>query len=378
MTTIWQVPAQGHAVDVLRDAVAADAVGHAWALIGPGGVGQEALTRSLVAALNCDVETTGCGSCPSCLRSLRGAHPAYWEFAPVGAVHRVGDVRAQWTHVASRTAAEGHVKVLRVVDADRMNDAAANAFLKVLEEPPPRTVWVLELADPEELPDTIVSRCRVVRVSPWDRETLRAEAADTAMGSAADRELAVRAAMGSPARLRQFLASEGGLDDLRRHRRIPRELREQGPGYALVAAQELAAEMKRAVAEVQAQAKQERAQLEEFYGDAPPRDVVRQLEQRATRREREVKTTVAQTTLDDLAGWYRDVLLVRGGGAPDEAMHADDAGGLRADAGALTEQALLRSLDMVFARREELELNVQMTLAVEALLLDLWTIAAAA
>lgn len=377
MTAIWEVPAQGHAVELLRDAVAADAVGHAWALIGPGGVGQEALTRSLAAALNCDAAITGCGTCPSCRRSLRGAHPAYWEFVPVGAVHRVGDVRHQWTHVASRTAAEGHVKVLRVVDADRMNEAAANAFLKVLEEPPPRTVWVLELADPEELPDTIVSRCRVVRVSPWDRDTLREAAAGTD-ATPADRELAVRAAMGSPARLHQLLGTDEGLADLRRHRRIPRELRERGPGYALVAAQELGAEMKRAVAEVQEAAKQESAQLEEFYGDAPPRDVVRQLEQRATRREREVKTTVAQTTLDDLAGWYRDVLLVRGGGDPAEALHADDAEGLRADADMLTEQALLRSLDTLFARREELELNVQVTLAVEALLLDLWTIATAA
>lgn len=375
MTTIWEVPAQGHAVEVLRDAVAADAVGHAWALIGPGGVGQEALTRSLAAALNCDVGTTGCGTCSSCRRSLRGAHPAYWEFMPVGAVHRVGDVRDQWMHVASRTAAEGHVKVLRVVDADRMNEAAANAFLKVLEEPPPRTVWVLELADPDELPDTIVSRCRVVRVAPWDRETLLQVAGGMEVAAAGDREVAVRAAMGSPVRLRQLLQTDDGLDDLRRHRRIPRELRERGPGYALVAAQELGDEMKRAVAEVQEAVKQERAQLEEFYGDAPPRDVVRQLEQRATRREREVRTTVAQITLDDLAGWYRDVLLVRGGGDPAEALHADDAEGLRADAGALTDRALLRSLDTLFVRREELELNVQTTLAVEALLLDLWTVA---
>jgi DNA polymerase-3 subunit delta' len=376
VTTIWDVPAQGHAVDVLRDAVAADAVGHAWALTGPRGVGQEALTRSLVAALNCDVERSGCGTCPSCLRSLRGAHPAYWEFAPVGSVHRVGDVRDQWTRVASRTAAEGHVKVLRVIDADRMNEAAANAFLKMLEEPPPRTVWVLELADPDELPDTIVSRCRVVRVSPWDRDTLRAAADRVPGATPADRELAVRAAMGAPTRLRHLLDADGALEDVRRHRRIPRELRAQGPGYALVAAQELGAEMKRAVAEVQAQARQERVQLEEFYGDAPPRDVVRQLEQRATRREREVKTTVAQTTLDDLAGWYRDVLLIRAGGEPAEALHADDVEGLRADADALSDAALLRSLDTVFARREELELNVQVTLAVEALLLDLWTIAA--
>ena len=375
--TIWQIPGQPHAANVLHDAVRHDQVGHAWAVVGPSGVGQEQLARSLAAALNCEVEVTGCGTCSSCARSLRGAHPAYWEFVPVGAAHRVGEVRNSWTHVASRTAAEGRYKVLRVVDADRMNDAAANAFLKMLEEPPPRTVWVIELADPEELPDTIVSRCREVRVSPWDRETMAALATTAPSVTDRDRDLAVRAAMGSPDRLRALLTARG-LEDLRRHRSIPRELRHRGPAFALLAAAELDDEMKRAVAGVRDDARRERDQLAEFYGDAPPRDVLRQVEQRSTRREREARTVVAQTALDDLAGWYRDVLFVRTGGDPADALHADDAEGLRVDAGALSERALLASIDTLFVRREELELNVAMTLAVESLLLDLWSVAAAA
>jgi DNA polymerase-3 subunit delta' len=374
--TIWQVPGQAHAAGVLHDAVEREQVGHAWAVVGPSGVGQEQLARSLAAALNCEVEQTGCGTCSSCVRSLRGAHPAYWEFVPVGAAHRVGEVRDSWMQVASRTAAEGRFKILRVVDADRMNEAAANAFLKVLEEPPPRTVWVIELADPEELPDTIVSRCREVRVSPWDRGTMAELASARSSASERDRALAVRAAMGSPERLRTLLTPHG-LEDLRRHRSIPRELRDRGPGFALVAAAELDDEMKRAVADVRDDVKREREQLSEFYGDAPPRDVLRQVEQRSTRREREARTVVAQTALDDLAGWYRDVLLVRTGGDPAEAVHADDVDGLRADAEALSERALLTSIDTLFARREELELNVAMMLAVESLLLDLWSVAAA-
>ena len=375
MSEIWDVPGQAAAAGVLRGAVSRDQVGHAWAVVGPSGVGQGALARALAAALNCEVSPTGCGTCSSCVRSLRGAHPASWEFAPVGAVHRVGDVRDSWTRVASRTAVEGRFKVLRIIDADRMNEAAANAFLKMLEEPPPRTVWIIELADPDELPDTIVSRCRELRVSPWDRTTMETVAAAASGVSAADRGLAVRASMGSPTRLRSLLSAQG-LDDLRRHRRIPRELREEGPGFALVAARQLDDEMKRAVTGVRDEARHEREQLAELYGDAPPRDVLRQVEQRATRREREARTVVAQTALDDLAGWYRDVLLVRRGGSAADAVHADDVEGLRDDAHALSERALITSMDTVFARREQLELNVQMTLALEALLLDLWSVAA--
>src|SRR5690606_14234068 len=94
-------------------------------------------------------------------------HPAYREFVPVGAFHRKDDVHGQWLEAANSTVKEGHVKVLRVVAADRMNDNAANAFLKALEEPPPGTVWILDLVDPEEVPDTILSRCRVVTFAPW-------------------------------------------------------------------------------------------------------------------------------------------------------------------------------------------------------------------
>jgi DNA polymerase-3 subunit delta' len=369
---LWDVPGQAHAVRILRDAVEHAHVGHAWAFNGPAEVGQQGLARSLAAALNCEVAATGCGTCSSCTRTLRGAHPAYWEFAPTGANHRVGEVRDSWMRVASRTSSEGRYKVLRIIDADRMNEAAANAFLKVLEEPPERTVWILELADPDELPDTILSRCRIVRVTPWDRHTMAHVAGGQPLN--ADHELAVRAAMGSPTRL-QTLLTEQGLEDLRRHRQIPRELRQQGQGFALVAASALDDEMKRAVSDVRDEAKREREQLADIYSDAPPRDVLRQVEQRSMRREREAKTMVAQTALDDLAGWYRDVLMVRRGGDPGDTLHSDDAQGLRADADALSERALVRSIDTIFARREELEFNVQISLAIEALLLDLATLA---
>ena len=369
---IWDVPGQAHAVRVLRDAVEHEQVGHAWAFTGPPDVGQQGLTRSLAAALNCTVAVGGCGTCSSCVRTLRGAHPSYWEFAPTGAAHRVGEVRDSWIRVASRTSSEGRYKVLRIIDADRMNDAAANAFLKVLEEPPEHTVWVLELADPEELPDTILSRCRVVRVAPWGRETMTHVAGGAPLTT--DQELAVRASMGAPMRLRTLLTDQGRAD-LHRHRRIPRELRERNQSFALVAAKELEQEMKRAVEEVRADVKREGEQLDIIYGGATPKEVLRQLEQRSTRREREAKTIVAQTALDDLAGWYRDVLMVRCGGDPADALHADDPEGLRADAEALSQRALVHSIDTIFVRREEMEFNVGMSLAIEALLLDLVTLA---
>jgi len=350
-------------------------VGHAWAFVGTAGVGQEQAARALVAALNCPgaVEGVPDGTCDTCDRCRRGAYPAYWEFAPAGTVHRVVEVREQWLAAAYRTALEGSWKVLRILDADRMNEPAANAFLKALEEPPPNTVWILDVADPEELPDTILSRCRVVRFSAWTPAALEARAAELGLDDDIDRALAVRAALGSPVTLAR-LAAPGGLDDLRSHRSIPRRLRGQGPGSAVVIARELDDEGRRRAAALGAEGKAELAALEDLYGDAAPRGVVRQVEERSGRRQREARLSVLQAALDDLVGWYRDCLLVRTGGDPADALNADDADALRADAAALDPSVVLASVDRVLQTRTDLELNLAQTLALEALFLDLATV----
>lgn len=370
MSDPWDVPGQERAAAALRAAVARDEVPHAWAFAGPPGVGQQEAGRALAAALNCPDAADGrpCGTCDVCRRCDRGVYPALWEFSPTGREHRVADVRDGWLRAASRSLVEGRWKVLRIVEADRMNDAAANAFLKGLEEPPPRTVWLLDVADPEELPDTILSRCREVRFVPWSPAELDAEARRLGIDDGAERALAVRAALGQPARLRRL--ADGGLEDLRRHRAVLAHLRAEGPGHAVVAARALGDEVKRRTAALRDESKAEREQLAAFYGDEVPRGVARQLDDRLSRQEREVRTTVVQAALDDLLAWLRDALLVAAGGDPAHAVHADAAAELAADA-ALGTTALLEACDLVTAAREDLELNVQQQLTLEALFLDL-------
>jgi DNA polymerase-3 subunit delta' len=372
---LWRLPEQEGVAEVLRAAAAAGQVSHAWAFLGPPGVGQREAGRALAAALNCAVEPGGCGACDICRRCVRGAFPSLWEFAPVGAAHRVADVREQWLPAASHSAVEGDWKVLHVADADRLNEAAANAFLKGLEEPPPRTVWLLDVADPGELPDTIVSRCRVLRFSPWGIEALRAEAARLGIAEE-ERELAARLAQGSPRALARF--ADGGLDDVRRHRDLLRRLREEGQGVALLAAREVDDEAKRRIAAQKAAGKDELAGLNELYGDAAPRHVVKQVEERLVREERESRAAALQAVLDDLLSWVRDALLVgaaAGGTAVTGLLHVDAADALRADAAALGPAKLLRAGDLLVRAKEDLELNLQQALALEALFLDLAVLA---
>lgn len=379
MTDLWAQTRQPRAAETLRAAVGRDEVPNAWAFTGPAGVGQEEAGRALAAALNCPRSLDGrpCGTCDVCVRCARGAYPALWEFHRTGRQHRADDVRKLWLHTASRSTVEGTWKVLRIADADRMNETAANAFLKGLEEPPARTVWVLDVADPDELPDTIMSRCQAVRFVPWRPDQLDAEARRLGLDDEADRALAVRASLGLPARLRR-LCAEGGLADLRAHRGIIGRFRTEGPGHAIVAARAWDEEAKRRTATVKARDQAARTELSELYGEEVPRAVTRQLDDRRTREEREARTAVVHDALDDLLSWLRDGLLVASGGDPRDAVHLDAPDELRADAAALGPAGLLRACDLVTGTREDLELNVQQNLALEALFLDLSTLVLAA
>lgn len=199
---------QGPAAEAMRRAVAHDEVGHAFLFVGPPGVGQEHLVRALAAGLNCldpGVDGRPCGTCSACTRIARGTHPAVVTFAPVGVSHLVEPVRTVWIPAASRTLVDGTRRVIHVVAADRMNEAAQNAFLKVLEEPPPSTVWVLDAVTTDPLLDTIVSRCRRVDLRAWGEDDLVAHAASLGLDDPDVTRVLVRAAQGSPTRLSETI-----------------------------------------------------------------------------------------------------------------------------------------------------------------------------
>src|SRR4051794_3326172 len=137
---------------------------HAWLLTGPPGSGRSTAARAFAAALQCE---RGCGVCHECRTALGGSHPDVALVATEHVFLRVEDVRPLVT-LAQQRPSLGRWRVIVVEDADRLNDNSGNLLLKAIEEPPPRTVWLLCAPSPEDVLVTIRSRCRHVglRVPP--------------------------------------------------------------------------------------------------------------------------------------------------------------------------------------------------------------------
>lgn len=375
----WEsVIGQPAAVTALRAALTRDGVAHAWLLVGPRKVGQEELARALGAALNCPqapAGDTGCGACDTCRRILGGRHPAVLDLEPKGAHHLVDDVRSDWIPLSSRTMTEGRRRVLRIVAADGMNEAAQNAFLKVLEEPPPSVVWLLEVEDEGALLDTVISRCRRLDLVPWSRAALARRAIELDL-PAELREAATRAALGSPERL-AALAEPDRAAARRRHLGLIDRLATAGPGAVIPMAKELVAWAKAQVAPVKATNASELEELEQAFGVDQrgsrgwPPGMKKQITRKHERLERSAHLAALSSMLDDLASYLRDLIAVAAGARADELVNVDAESELRRDAERLPLTDAVEALAAVAACRDALERNGSPELQLERLLLRL-------
>lgn len=369
---VWgEVIGQPAAVAILSRAARRDEVPHALLFLGPSGVGQREAACALAASLNCPQAAEGeaCGACSTCRRITAGTHPVMQTFQPEGAAHVVGSVREEWIPTATRTAMEGRRKVLRVAEAGRMNEAAQNAFLKVLEEPPASVVWVLEADDEASLLETVVSRCRRVTFAPWSPRALGERAARLGIPEA-DRPALVRAALGSPRRL-AALAEEGMAAARREHLGLVGRLLEEGPGCVVPLAAELDGWAKSRRKARRERARDELAAYQEAFGGEWPPGVRKRVERRLAREERQARQEALELFLDNLASYLRDLLLVQAGGGGGQMVNVDHREALRRDAGRVPTGVALTGLDAVFACRRALLAHGQPELHLRQLLLHI-------
>ena len=311
--SIWDmVVGHDEAVAMLKEAVASERVTHAWLFTGPPGIGKLHTARVFAAALNCPAG--GDGTCDTCRRILRGVHPDVHLIVPEGDNLLVEDVRAV-REEASRTHHEAPTAVFILDEADRLTEAAANALLKVLEEPPPEVVFVLVARSPEALVDTVPSRARTL---PFVSLSLAELTAALGAELQLDPDQTAWAAAASHGRLAR--ASALLTDEAARTRRstvldLTERLASGQPSDALAAAATVVAIADEVAAAARTRQERELAELEEAFGTGRGTGALRKrLETRHRRELRRVRFDAIRDSLADLLGAYRDIALLSGAG----------------------------------------------------------------
>ncbi|MGO1591376.1 MAG: DNA polymerase III subunit delta' [Ancrocorticia sp.] len=345
----------------------------AWLFTGPPGSGRSNAARALAAALECTGPTPGCGECSGCRSVLAGNHPDVDIVSTQGVTITVDQTRGLvgGSYVAPGV---GRWRVIIVEDADRMAERTTNVLLKAIEEPPPTTIWILCTPSPEDVMQTIRSRCRNINLvvpAPDDVAELlvRRDHVDPEMA-----QVAARAAQSHIGRARALaLDPEAGRQ---RKDTLKAALSVRGAGDAVIGAQRI---MNVAVAVAQSKSgtskDEDIAELKRSLGieegtRVPPavRAQIREVEEEHKRRATRAKRDELDRAMIDMLSLFRDVLTVQLG-ADVALVNGDFAREIEGLAGASTPEQSVERMDAISQARTRIAGNVDPLLAVEAMML---------
>ncbi len=161
-------------IGMLQKAMLQKRVGHSYVFSGLAAIGKKTLALEFAQALNCEnvnEKTGACGQCASCRKMIHGNHPDIHILETQAQFIRIDAIRNIQEQMTFKPL-EGRRRLFVINDADKMNEQAANALLKTLEEPSADNIIILVTARPYWLPQTILSRCRHVRMNPLRAETV--------------------------------------------------------------------------------------------------------------------------------------------------------------------------------------------------------------
>ncbi|HZA11988.1 DNA polymerase III subunit delta' [Mycobacterium sp.] len=371
--------AQAARGDSTHNPVAIGSMTHAWLITGPPGSGRSIAALCFAAALQCTSSgVPGCGECRACVTTMAGTHADVRRVIPEGLSIGVDEMRGI-VQIASRRPSTARWQIVLIEDADRLTEGAANALLKVVEEPPPSTVFLLcaPSVDPEDIAVTLRSRCRHVALLTPPVDAIARVLVETDGLDAQEARWAASVSGGHVGRARRLATDPEARE--RRQRALGLVRDAVTPSRAYAAAEELVA-----TAEAEARAltaARDELETEELQtalgaggtgkGTAATlrgaTGAIRDLERRQKSRQTRASRDALDRALIDLANYFRDALLVASSAGGVRANHPDMAARVQALAGHASPEKLLCCIEAVLECREALAVNVKPKFAVDAL-----------
>lgn len=346
--------------DFLRSSVASDRVTHAYLFSGPAGSNKTQAAYALAQALICPKGATGprggaCGDCDNCTRARRKTHPDVHFYQPEGASgYLVEQVRAIVADVAL-SPIQAKRKVYIIDRADMLNRAAANAFLKTLEEPPDDVVLILLGRTRESVLPTIASRCQIVpfrHIPPTEAAGIISQ--NTGASPEQARQ-AMEACSGSISKAIAFLRAPGNERHFFRGEMLKMlsSIDAMDDWQIILAARKIVEDSKAPLDTLRAQQEEELAKNQDFLA----KSAIRQIEESNKRRLSAGASEYLKQSLSIVSSWLRDVCVV-GSGAPELAVNTDVLPQIEAMAAVADASRLACALRAVEDAKKSLDYNV--------------------
>jgi DNA polymerase III subunit delta' len=335
---MWQTVGQTRIIDWLRRALKQGTLGHAYLLVGPRQIGKMSLALDLAMALNCqsDTEEKPCGACPACQKIKAGNHAdvqiinltQYLDAESPKERTEIGiDQIKNVLHTASLPPFEGKCRVYVIDEAGNLSSDAANCLLKTLEEPGSNVLFILLTTNARLIPATVVSRCQrlnLTRVKTAEIESTLISRWNLEPDQA---KLLAGLSHGCPGWARQAVDNPEPLRVRSERFENLRSLMQSGYSERFSVAYQLAMQFSR-------------------------------------------KREAVYEILDAWLGWWRDVLLVKTGCHAD-IVNSDYLPALSEMAGIYDLAQIATAISNLREASEQLKLNANSRLVLEALMLDL-------
>jgi len=363
-------------ISTLKDAVGASkdstnntqGMTHSWLFTGPPGSGRSNAAVAFAAALLC--EKGGCANCINCTSVVDGSHADIELIRTEGLSIKVDEVRELITRT-SWSPSVGNYRVVVIEDADRLTESAANALLKVIEEPGARTVWLLCAPTLTDVLPTIRSRCRHL--------TLRTPSIEAVTKLLIDREgiepnmakFVSSAAQGHIGRAKYLATNEEARKTREKILNIPFTIKDLASAFeAANDLLELAKEQAQIESEIRDE--EELTKLKEFYGTTGSRlatggtKAVKELEKEQKTRSNRLVRDNLDSALLDIASIYSQVLLSKSNHNHPKAVQRSQ-NQLSKNNSNISEEVALKTIAAISETRSSLSKNSSPNLLIESL-----------
>ncbi len=371
---------QTEVISILEDAVEASrmvdnktqSMTNTWLFTGPPGSGRSNAAIAFAAALVC--KDGGCSKCNDCMSTIIGTHSDVELIKTAGLSIKIDEVRELISR-ASWAPSVANYRVVVMEDADRLTESAANALLKVIEEPGLRTIWLLCAPTLTDVLPTIRSRCRHLSLRTPSTKAIAKLLIERDGVESSTADFVARASGGHIGRARRLATDSTARENRSNIMKLPFMIKDVSSAFK---AAQFLVDAAKADALVDAEKKDEDeiSKLKEAWGASGSKlvaggaKVVKELEKEQKSRSTRMVRDYLDRALLDLSTLYRDVLLVQSNSV-DSLINQDLISQINQLAQATKPEQTIRKIEAILKTRRNLAQNAAPLLLIEALMCEL-------